>query len=158
MIHSRVGWMSGPVERSMTVSAPQRVAQVSFSTSSSMDEDTAELPILALTFTRKLEPMIMGSVSGWLTLAGRMDRPEAISSRTNTDRKSTRLNSSHPNISDAVFCLENIQDVPRLVTQAKLQGRFDRAQHRLASRRVVFYGAWGDRLLYPFYPRRCCPR
>ena len=51
-IHSRVVWMSGPVERSMTVSAPHRVAQVSFSTSSSMDEVTAELPMLALTFTR----------------------------------------------------------------------------------------------------------
>ena len=35
-IHSRVVWMSGPVERSITVSAPQRVAQTSFSTSSSI--------------------------------------------------------------------------------------------------------------------------
>ena len=51
-IHSRVEWMSGPVERSMTVSAPQRVAQVSFSTSSSIDDETAEFPMLALTFTR----------------------------------------------------------------------------------------------------------
>ena len=53
-IHSRVVWMSGPVDRSMTVSAPHRVAQVSFSTSSSMEEVTAELPMLALTLTRNL--------------------------------------------------------------------------------------------------------
>src|ERR1700754_3974337 len=62
--------MLRPVERSMTVSAPQRVAQVIFSTSSSMEEVTAELPILALTFTRNRLPMIIGSISGWLTLAG----------------------------------------------------------------------------------------
>ena len=63
-IHSRVSWMCLPVERSITVSAPQRVAQVIFSTSSSMLEVTAELPMLALIFTRKLRPMIIGSVSG----------------------------------------------------------------------------------------------
>ena len=38
MIHSRVSWMFLPVERSITVSAPQSVAQRSFSTSSSIDE------------------------------------------------------------------------------------------------------------------------
>ena len=37
-IHSRVSWMFRPVERSMTVSAPHRVAQVIFSTSSSIEE------------------------------------------------------------------------------------------------------------------------
>jgi hypothetical protein len=52
------------VERSITVSAPQRVAQRSFSTSSSIDERTAELPMFALIFTRKLRPMIIGSSSG----------------------------------------------------------------------------------------------
>jgi hypothetical protein len=56
--------MSLPVERSMTVSAPQRVDQLSFSTSSSIEEATAELPILALILTRKLRPMIIGSLSG----------------------------------------------------------------------------------------------
>src|SRR6059036_432264 len=60
-----------PVERSMTVSAPCRVAHVIFSTSSSMEEATAELPMLALIFTRKRRPMIIGSVSGWLTSATR---------------------------------------------------------------------------------------
>ena len=68
----------------MTVSAPQRVAQVIFSTSSSMEEVTAELPMLALIFTRKLRPMIIGSLSGWLTFAGMMARPRATSSRTNS--------------------------------------------------------------------------
>ncbi len=68
----------------MTVSAPQRIAQTSFSTSSAAPEVTAELPILALIFTRKLRPMIIGSSSGWLMLAGMMARPRAISSRTNS--------------------------------------------------------------------------
>jgi len=73
-----------PVERSITVSAPQRVAQVIFSTSSSMEEATAELPMLALIFTRNRRPIIIGSVSGWLTLAGRIARPRATSSRTSS--------------------------------------------------------------------------
>ena len=91
MIHSRVVWMSDPVERSITVSAPQRVAQVNFSTSSSMDELTAELPMLALTFTKNRVPMIMGSDSGWLMLAGRMARPAAISSRTSSAGTPSRM-------------------------------------------------------------------
>ena len=63
MIHSRMLWMLRPVERSITVSAPQRIAHTIFSTSSSTDEVTAELPILALILTRKLRPMIIGSSS-----------------------------------------------------------------------------------------------
>ena len=82
-IHSRVSWMFLPVERSITVSAPQRVAQVIFSTSSSIVEVTAELPMLALIFTRKLRPMIIGSLSGWLMFDGMIARPRATSSRTN---------------------------------------------------------------------------
>jgi hypothetical protein len=73
-----------PVDRSITVSAPQRIAQVIFSTSSPMPEETAELPMLALIFTRKLRPMIIGSVSGWLMFDGMMARPRATSSRTNS--------------------------------------------------------------------------
>src|SRR6059058_1554723 len=84
MIHSRVVWMSAPVDRSITVSAPHWVDHVSLSTSSATEDVTAELPMLALTFTRKLRPMIIGSDSGWLTLAGMMARPRAISSRTNS--------------------------------------------------------------------------
>jgi hypothetical protein len=63
MIHSRVLWMLRPVERSITVSAPQRIAHTIFSTSSSTEEVTAELPILALILVRKLRPMIIGSSS-----------------------------------------------------------------------------------------------
>ena len=84
MIHSRVSWMCLPVERSITVSAPQRIAQVILSTSSPIDEVTAELPMLQLIFTRKLRPMIIGSVSGWLMFAGMMARPRATSLRTNS--------------------------------------------------------------------------
>ncbi len=40
--------------------------------------------MLALIFTRKLRPMIIGSSSGWLMLAGMMARPRATSSRTNS--------------------------------------------------------------------------
>src|SRR5499426_4457141 len=83
-IHSRVSWMFLPVERSITVSAPHRVAHVIFSTSSWIDEDTAELPMLALIFTRKFRPMIIGSVSGWLMLLGMIARPRATSARTNS--------------------------------------------------------------------------
>ena len=84
MIQSRVVWMFLPVDRSITVSPPQRIDQTSFSTSSSMLLVTAELPMLALIFTRKLRPMIIGSISGWLMLAGMMARPRATSSRTNS--------------------------------------------------------------------------
>src|SRR5918996_4065032 len=81
-IHSRVSWMFLPVERSITVSAPQRIAHTIFSTSSSMEELTAEFPMLALIFTRKLRPMIIGSLSGWLMLAGVIALPRAPPSRT----------------------------------------------------------------------------
>ena len=83
-IQSRVVWMLAPVDRSITVSAPQRVAHTSLSTSSSMLEVVAELPMLALTLTRKLRPIAIGSSSGWLMLAGMMARPRATSSRTNS--------------------------------------------------------------------------
>src|SRR3546814_9487325 len=82
MIHSRVLWMSLPVDRSITVSAPQRVAQTIFSTSSETEEETAELPMLALIVTRKFRPMIIGPESGRLMLDGMMARPRATSSRT----------------------------------------------------------------------------
>ena len=96
-IHSRVLWMLRPVERSITVSAPQRIAHTIFSTSSSTEEVTAELPILALIFTRKLRPMIIGSNSAWLMLAGMMARPRAISLRTNSGV--TNAGSAPPNCS-----------------------------------------------------------
>ena len=40
--------------------------------------------MLALIFTRKLRPMIIGSSSGWLMLPGMIARPRATSSRTNS--------------------------------------------------------------------------
>jgi hypothetical protein len=72
------------------VSAPHLVAQVSFSTSSVIDARTAELPMLALTLTRKFRPMAMGSDSGWLTLAGMMARPWATSARTDSGSSPSR--------------------------------------------------------------------
>src|SRR5690606_36923965 len=62
----------------------QRHAQTAFSTSSSILELTALLPMLALIFTKKFRPMIIGSLSGWLMLLGIMALPAAISSRTNS--------------------------------------------------------------------------
>ncbi|MNL47230.1 hypothetical protein D3C87_1700040 [compost metagenome] len=84
MIHSRVSWMFLPVDKSMMVSAPQRQAHTAFSTSSSMLDDTAEFPILALIFTRKFRPMIIGSLSGWLMFEGITALPAATSSLTNS--------------------------------------------------------------------------
>ena len=43
--------------------------------------------MLALIFTRKLRPMIIGSISGWLMFAGMIARPRATSSRTNSGRQ-----------------------------------------------------------------------
>src|SRR6202165_2737628 len=83
-IHSRVVWMLRPVERSITVSAPQRIAHTILSTSSSTDDVTAEFPILALILVRKLRPMIIGSNSPWLMLLGMVEGPRAISLRTNS--------------------------------------------------------------------------
>ena len=48
----------------MMVSAPQRVAHTILSTSSAIEELTAELPMLALTFTANAVPMIIGSLWG----------------------------------------------------------------------------------------------
>ena len=75
----------------MMVSAPQRVAHRIFSTSASIDDTTAELPMLAFTLTRNFEPMIIGSASGWLMFAGMIARPRAISSRTNSAGKPSRI-------------------------------------------------------------------
>ena len=96
MIHSRVSWMCLPVERSITVSAPQSVAQRSLSTSSSIDELTAELPMFALIFTRKLRPMIIGSSFGMVDV-GRDDGAAArdfARARTRRSRPSRRATNS----------------------------------------------------------------
>src|SRR4051794_14841109 len=82
--------MLRPVDRSMTVSAPHRVAHTILSTSSSIEEVTAELPMLALILVRKLRPMIIGSDSGWFTLAGMTARPSATSVRTKSASSPSR--------------------------------------------------------------------
>src|SRR5699024_4972132 len=89
-IHSRVAWMSEPVDRSMIVSAPQRVAHTIFSTSSAIELVTAELPMLALILVAKRLPMIIGSLSGWRWLAGMTARPAATSSRTSSTSTPSR--------------------------------------------------------------------
>jgi hypothetical protein len=73
-----------PVERSITVSAPQRTAHCSFSTSSAVLLLTGEAPMLALILVRVARPMAMGSrrCARWFTLAGITRRPAATSSRT----------------------------------------------------------------------------
>jgi hypothetical protein len=90
-IHSRVSWICLPVERSITVSAPHFTDQRSLSTSSPIVDVTAELPMFALIFTRKFLPMIIGSDSGWWMFAGRIARPAAISSRTNSGATRSRI-------------------------------------------------------------------
>src|SRR3546814_18208906 len=84
MINSRVSWMLRPVERSITVSAPQRIDQTILSTSAATSDATALLPLLALILTRKLRPIAIGSASGWLPLPGMIARPRAISLCTNS--------------------------------------------------------------------------
>src|SRR3712207_8466032 len=46
-------------------------------------------------------------------LISRATKASLIRSSTPTDRKSTRLNSSHANISYAVFCLKNKNEIRR---------------------------------------------
>ena len=66
------------------MSAPHFTAQVSFSTSSSIDEVTAELPMLALILVLNALPITIGSSSRWRMLAGMIARPRATSSRTSS--------------------------------------------------------------------------
>ena len=68
----------------MRVSPPHLTDQRIFSTSSSIEEATAELPMFVLIFTRKLRPITIGSSSGWLMFAGMIARPRATSARTNS--------------------------------------------------------------------------
>ena len=74
----------------MTVSAPQRTAHRSFSTSPAVSEVTALVPMLALIFTRNRRPMTIGSSSVCRVLAGMMARPAAISLRTSSGSQPSR--------------------------------------------------------------------
>ena len=68
-----------PVDKSINVSPPHLQLHTALSTSSSMLDVVAELPMFVLIFTKKLRPIIIGSLSGWLMLAGSTARPSAIS-------------------------------------------------------------------------------
>src|SRR3712207_8265609 len=46
----------------------------------------------------------------------RQERRQGMTALSTVDRKSTRLNSSHPNISYAVFSLKKTQKVPRYIS------------------------------------------
>src|ERR1700752_5259002 len=83
-IHSRVSWMLRPGDRAMTLSAPQRIAHTILSTSDATSEATALLPILALILTRKLRPIAIGSLSGWLMFEGVVARARAAPSRSHS--------------------------------------------------------------------------
>src|SRR5258708_435771 len=146
MIHSRIVWMLRPVDRSMTVSAPQRVAHTSLSTSSATDEVTIELPILALTFTSKLRPTIIGSDSGWLTLFGMLARPRAISSRTN----SRVVVGPHRRLADARLQIGLAFRHPELAMA--LPRDVDLARGREGARCHI---SWGDARLRAFSVGRC---
>lgn len=61
MIASRVASRSPPVERSITVSACHFSAHLSFSTSSSVELETGDAPMLAFTFVLLARPMHIGS-------------------------------------------------------------------------------------------------
>src|SRR3712207_7577259 len=50
-------------------------------------------------------------VSSWYGIAAPAATPRPIVDRLASDRKSTRLNSSHANISYAVFCLKKKKDL-----------------------------------------------
>src|SRR5829696_3195846 len=83
MMAVRQASKSPPVERSMTVSAFHFSAQRSFSTSSSMDDDTGLAPMLALILVNDALPMHIGCslYFRWTLLAGMIIRPVAISKR-----------------------------------------------------------------------------
>src|ERR1041385_652098 len=96
-IHSRVVWMLRPVERSITVSAPQRIAHTILSTSSSTLEVTAELPMLALILVRNLPPVASRDDTGpflinraWITGKHRLETLDEYSRRVRGDLVGSR--------------------------------------------------------------------
>src|SRR6476659_6168266 len=91
MMAFRMAGISPPVERSITVSAPYLTEYRSFSSSPSMSEVTAELPILELILHFDATPMHMGSRFLWFQLAGMIIRPRATSDRTSSGDKDSRF-------------------------------------------------------------------
>ena len=100
MMASRVSSSAVPVERSITVSAPYFTANCSFSSSPSMSDVTAELPMFALILTLLTLPTAIGlsEPARWNMLAGMTSRPRATSLRTssglNCSRSATNLMAS----------------------------------------------------------------
>ena len=167
-IHSRVLWMLRPVERSITVSAPQRIAHTILSTSSSTEEVTAELPILALILVRKLRPIAIGSSSAWLMLHGMMARPRAISSRTNSGvtNSGTEAPKLSPSLLRPFGALElllaaevlALGDVDHLLGDDAGAGEFE-LRDRVAVERRAAAGSRSGRRARGACRRRCrCPR
>ena len=74
-IHSLVSRMSAPVERSITVSAPQRIAHVILPTSSSIDDEIAD--VAQLLHDRKLNGVVVvdekGKLVGILTTTNALE-------------------------------------------------------------------------------------
>ena len=66
------------------MSPPHLQDHTALSTSSSIDDVVAEFPMFVFILTAKFLPIIIGSLSGWLMLAGSTARPAAISERTNS--------------------------------------------------------------------------
>ncbi|MFS7904185.1 hypothetical protein Hanom_Chr01g00033061 [Helianthus anomalus] len=83
--------MCRPVDRSMIVSAPHIVAHWSLLTSSSIELTTAELPMFALTLTKKFLPTIIGSSSRCFLFEGMIARPRATSDLTNSGSRFSRV-------------------------------------------------------------------
>src|SRR5438445_5183764 len=65
-----------------------------------------------------------GSLPRRATLAARGGRTGAAGLPASRDRKSTRLNSSHANISYAVFCLKK-KKIEKIINIKELQGDYE---------------------------------
>src|SRR3712207_7335612 len=78
------------------------------------------LPIFTCAVFREHEATYLAGVeAGLLTQTGRIGVVAALDTpfiRRWVDRKSTRLNSSHANISYAVFCLKKKNNLPKHIT------------------------------------------
>src|SRR5438876_10942254 len=69
------------------------------------DPATTEIYTLSLHDALPIYPHLASTLVAWITPSSFLSRPSTTTS-TLSDRKSTRLNSSHPSISYAVFCLK----------------------------------------------------
>src|SRR5256885_8566791 len=92
MIARRMPSMFPPVDKSITVSAPYLTAILSFSISPFASDDTCELPMLALIFTRATLPIAIGSSAParWWILAEDGHQPNPPHSHTHTGGRPPR--------------------------------------------------------------------